>query len=69
MIQSNREAREQFGAEKFLELYEERFFNALENDDIEEMEQQMELYKSIVGENDLMFYLLVDIYENYINLD
>lgn len=69
MIQSNREAREQFGAEKFLELYEERFFDALENDDIEGMEQQMELYKAIVGEDDLMFYLLVDIYENYINLD
>ena len=69
MIQSNREAREQLGAEKFLELYEERFFDAIENDDIEEMEKQMELYKAIVGEDDLMFYLLVDIYENYINLD
>jgi hypothetical protein len=69
MIQSNREAREQFGAEKFLELYEERFFDAMYNEDIEEMEKQLELYKAIVGEDDLMFYLLVDLYENYTNID
>jgi hypothetical protein len=67
MIQSNREAREQLGAERFLELYEERFFDAMYNEDIEEMEKQLELYKAIVGEDDLMFYLLVDLYENYTN--
>lgn len=67
MIQSNREAREQLGAERFLELYEERFFDAMYNEDIEEMEKQLELYKAIVGEDDLMFYLLVDLYENYKN--
>jgi hypothetical protein len=69
MIQSNREAREQLGAERFLELYEERFFDAMYNEDIEEMEKQLELYKAIVGEDDLMFYLLVDLYENYTNID
>lgn len=67
MIQSNREAREQLGAERFLELYEERFFDAMYNEDIEGMEKQLELYKAIVGEDDLMFYLLVDLYENYKN--
>lgn len=67
MIQSNREAREQLGAERFLELYEERFFDAYYNEDVEEMEKQLELYKAIVGEDDLMFYLLVDLYENYKN--
>lgn len=67
MIQSNRKAREQLGAERFLELYEERFFDAMYNEDIEEMEKQLELYKAIVGEDDLMFYLLVDLYENYKN--
>ena len=66
MIQSNKEARGQLGAEKFLELYEDRFFEALENGDIETMQQQMELFKAIVGENDLMFFLMEDIYNEYI---
>jgi hypothetical protein len=65
IICSNREARERFGAEKFLDIYAERFFEALDRDDVVEAEKQMALYKDIVGANDLMYYLLEDIYNEY----
>lgn len=67
MIQSNKEARELLGAEKFLDLYTDRFFMALDNGDVEGMQEQMELFKAIVGENDLMYFLLEDIYEDFMN--
>lgn len=65
IIRSNKESRERLGAEKFLKLYEERFFDALEREDEDCMLEQMKLYKDIVGENDLMYYLLEDIYKEY----
>mgnify|MGYP003289702205 CR=1 FL=1 len=65
IIRSNKESRERLGAEKFLKLYEERFFDALEREDENDMLEQMRLYKDIVGENDLMYYLLEDIYKEY----
>ncbi len=65
IIRSNKESRERLGAEKFLKLYEERFFDALEREDEDDMLEQMRLYKDIVGENDLMYYLLEDIYKEY----
>ena len=65
IICSNKESRERLGAEKFLKLYEERFFDALEREDENDMLEQMRLYKDIVGENDLMYYLLEDIYKEY----
>ena len=67
MIQSNKEARKLLGAEKFLDLYADRFFEALDNGDIEGMQEQMELFKAIVGKNDLMYSLLEDIYEDFMN--
>ena len=65
IVSSNREARERFGAEKFLDIYADRFFAALDIDDTKEAEKNLALYKDIVGANDLMYYLLEDIYNEY----